>query len=53
MNDNKKTITISVSITPEARERLKAIAAENHVTVSAQIARWLWDYKLKDEKESK
>ena len=51
MDEKSKSFTISVSITAEARDRLREIAKENHVTVSAQIARWIWDYKLKSEIE--
>lgn len=53
MDEKSKSFTISVSITTEARDRLREIAKENHVTVSAQIARWIWDYKLKSETEEK
>lgn len=48
---NKTTVPITLSITPEGKERLKKIAAENHTTVSGLIARWVWDYKLKSEIE--
>lgn len=47
---NKTTVPITLSITPEGKERLKQIAAENHTTVSGLIARWVWEYELKSEK---
>lgn len=50
---NKTTVPMTLSITPEGKERLKKIAAENHTTVSGLIARWVWDYKLKSETEEK
>ena len=39
-----------VAFTPEGKERLKQIAAENHTTVSGLITRWVWEYELKSEK---
>lgn len=47
---NKTTVPMTLSITPEGKERLKKIAAENHTTVSGLIARWVWEYQLKTEK---
>lgn len=47
---NKTTVPMTLSITPEGKERLKKIAAESHTTVSGLIARWVWEYELKSEK---
>lgn len=49
-NENKKRVTIT--LTPQAQEKIKQYADEKHTTVSAAIEDWIWN-ELKTEKEEK
>lgn len=44
----KTTTPMTLSFTPDTKERLKAWAAQNHTTVSAAITQWIWAQPVQD-----
>ena len=49
----KNTVTISIRLTPELRDKLQAIADRDERTLSQVCMRILRDYVREDEKPSK
>lgn len=47
MKGNKEMMTIS--LTPDTKERLKKYAEESHKSVSQTITDWIWTQPLKSE----
>ena len=44
----KNTTMMTLSFTPDTKERLKAYAKQNHTTVSAAITQWIWAQPVQD-----
>ena len=48
---DKKTVNITISVTPAERKALKQAALDNDVSVSALIRLWLEQYQAEKKKD--
>lgn len=50
MGDKKERTTMTISISTEDKKKIKIIAAEKRMTVSAVIHEWIEKYSKKEKK---